>query len=743
MNVEKINDFIDVWADSINLKDKQYIDLVKEDIIKRCKMYEKIFPEIKVDEDECSQYIIKPVNGKYSLDDFLLNRLLNGIREFDYKGSSEDTNWADYDSYRRKLSVDINLITTEVEKVQKKYNILVGKQKDIANKSVEHELGHCLKTRFDNGYNTHNTTLNERYTILINNLQSYKNGIYKDSINDVEDIKNKHYSNKTKVGIRKKGHYTYNLEAMDETLNEVEALDLNNNEVEDIWPLSDNERKSTNSGNYINVYNFMSGYKHSTGYGKILKSLLGEKESFIAEYIDPAKVFLEFDKEYAEIANEIFGLDGENTTASIYISNEFKNLNDMRSYNENIMLKLDEFFAKCYEKKISKLLENNNGQLTQEQKEAILSEINEFSQRMTFNKDEEKNNSLKHNIIFNNIKSRMNQLEREQVSEKSRNDTQERMQFVQRFLDLYDNTETEYQQETRLELETGSIQRVLDIVGKKDMQISDLIDVRYIDIDETGENRPEYTAKQFSAMARLLKAAEGLNNDKDVNPNGVNYLEQFTAVPQIKNILLAMSQDFKYEGTYLHQLRDEYKKSESVGDISDLSSLEEVSDDDTTVSHKLNKTMGTTYEQRTEQQTKTASQSFRDSVSSRTSRSIPQKAQPNKTPSQSFRESVSQETTKQGISEEREQQTKTASQKFRDRMEKLRSDKKTGMTDVKKSQEDIGLRKERGILIRQNLFGQLDEDGKRRLEEINRLLNIKNVNVQQFEANKRRQGQSR
>ena len=85
----------------------------------------------------------------------------------------------------------------------------------------------------------------------------------------------------------------------------------------------------------------------------------------------------------------------------------------------------------------------------------------------------------------------MNQLEREQVSEKSRNDTQERMQFVQRFLDLYDNTETEYQQETRLELETGSIQRVLDIVGKKDMQISDLIDVRYIDIDETGENRPE------------------------------------------------------------------------------------------------------------------------------------------------------------------------------------------------------------------------------------------------------------
>lgn len=329
--------------------------------------------------------------------------------------------------------------------------------------------------------------------------------------------------------------------------------------------------------------------------------------------------------------------------------------------------------------------------------------------------------------------SLLNEIEKDKLS----------LQFVQSFLDLYDNTETEYQQETRLELESGSIQRVLDIVGKKGMQISDLIDVRYIDIDGTGERRPEYTAKQFSAMARLLKAAEGLNNDKDVNPNGVNYLEQFTAVPQIKNILLAMSQDFKYEGTYLHQLRDEYKKSKSVGDIPDSSTLEEVSDDETTVSHKLNKTMGITYEQREVQQAKTSSQSFRESVASKTSRTIPQKVQTNKTTSQSFRESVANDTKKQGISEESEQQTKTSSQSFRDSLYKARSTEKTGITDVKKSQENMGLRKERGILVRQSLQGQLDEDGKRRLEEINRLLNIKNVNVQQFEANKRRQGQSR
>ena len=166
-------------------------------------------------------------------------------------------------------------------------------------------------------------------------------------------------------------------------------------------------------------------------------------------------------------------------------------------------------------------------------------------------------------------------------------------------------------------------------------------------------------------------------------------------------------------------------------------------DDETTVSHKLNKTMGTTYEQRAEQQAKTSSQSFRESVASKTSRTIPQKAQPNKTASQSFRESVARDTTKQSISEESEQQTKTSSQSFRDSLYKARTTEKTGITDIKKSQKEIGLRTERGNLIRQSLQGQLDEDGKRRLEEINRLLNIKNINVQQFEANKRRQGQSR
>ena len=36
-------------------------------------MYEQTFPTISTKDDSCNAYIIKPVNGQYSFEDFLLN----------------------------------------------------------------------------------------------------------------------------------------------------------------------------------------------------------------------------------------------------------------------------------------------------------------------------------------------------------------------------------------------------------------------------------------------------------------------------------------------------------------------------------------------------------------------------------------------------------------------------------------------------------------------------------------------
>ena len=187
--------------------------------------------------------------------------------------------------------------------------------------------------------------------------------------------------------------------------------------------------------------------------------------------------------------------------------------------------------------------------------------------------------------------------------------------------------------------------------------------------------------------------------------------------------------------------------SEKTGNISN-EETKEATEDDTTVSHKLNKIMGTTYEQITAQQTKTASQSFRESVSQVSTKKTtykPRTTQQNRSVSQSFRESISQDSSKESThTEEAMQQTKTPSQSFRQSLNKTRSDRRTGMRDVEKSKNDIALRREKTRLTLQNSMGQLDEEGKIRLEEINRMLNIKNINLQQYDkTQKRTNGQNR
>ena len=83
MNKEKISDFVDVWAETVGLKETRYINVIKNDILKRCAMYEKEISTISTKDDSCDSYIIKPVNESYSLEDFFLNRLMLGLRKID------------------------------------------------------------------------------------------------------------------------------------------------------------------------------------------------------------------------------------------------------------------------------------------------------------------------------------------------------------------------------------------------------------------------------------------------------------------------------------------------------------------------------------------------------------------------------------------------------------------------------------------------------------------------------------
>jgi len=374
---------------------------------------------------------------------------------------------------------------------------------------------------------------------------------------------------------------------IDELLNETEALELtNSNDVHEIWPLQDENGKDSSSGNYVNVYNYLSGYSPFTGYGPILKSLLGKENTFRAEYISSVDIFRQFDQEYADIVQDVWGLDPQQYPPMKCLFLDFDDIRSRKHFNEDIMLKLDEFFAKCYERKIDKIMTQSNGNLSPELREATLKEIETFQARLTTNNDPNKRDALTHNVIFNNIRTRMNELSLQtsqpeiiedgklQQQEDVKQDNQQsekadssKMKFVKGFIQAYDDTEEEYQYEKRANDDVMDIKRLREIIetnGMNRMLTSDL-DGKWIGVPSDEDFKVQYSQKQVSAMARLLKVAQLLTESRKLNPEGRNYLEEFINLPDIDYKLKQMKEDFKDEDSYMYDLRQRARENRANG----------------------------------------------------------------------------------------------------------------------------------------------------------------------------------
>lgn len=411
---EKISDFIDIWANTIGLRDITYINIIKSDIYKRYIMYKDVAPYISVNQDSCDAYIIKPIDGKYSLEDFLLNRLMLGLREIDISGALEG-NSGEYTADYKSLDISIEVINKYVDDKSKRHIGLKGKNSKIVTKTFEHELGHCVKSRYTNGCSAPlggGRGQDEIYRNLVRNILSYKNGKYANMIKNVSELNFEETSKKIKTGIgdsKKRYEYDYRFSFLDELLNESESLLLtNSNEVHEIGYLVDDNNRISGSRNYVNIYNYLSGYRSFTGYGDILRALIGKKDLFYAEYISSEEILEKFNEEYSDIAKEVFNVDTKKIPPLKCIFILCSDLIDhKKAFNEEIMLSLDLFFAKCYEKKINKQLFENDKKPGQETCNEILNEIELFQQKLTRNPDEEKMKALEHNIIFNNIKNKI------------------------------------------------------------------------------------------------------------------------------------------------------------------------------------------------------------------------------------------------------------------------------------------------------------------------------------------------
>lgn len=139
--------------------------------------------------------------------------------------------------------------------------------------------------------------------------------------------------------------------------------------------------------------------------------------------------------------------------------------------------------------------------------------------------------------------------------------------FVEGFISAYNITEEEYQKEKRIADEEFDIDRVKQIIetkGLNRMLTSDL-DGKWIGTPSDPNFKVQYSQKQVSAMARLLKAAEKLTNDKQLNPEGKNYLAAFVNVPDIDYKLRQLREDFNDENSYMAELRQKARACRKRG----------------------------------------------------------------------------------------------------------------------------------------------------------------------------------
>ena len=427
----KTNDLLDCYFETMGISDKKIITYIKNGISNRINKYSNFFDTISLSDDNYQNYPIKSEDGHYTLEDFLLNRLFQGLRNITFRKDTSTTS-CEYTPKNRTIYFSQEMITKNIlTKIEKFPNELKSMFVDIILATVfDHELGHALKTQFQGGYKLRADNLqkmqetllsilqsslgNEKaldifsslssnkvmssddlYIKLLENLSTIKNGQYASMILNPNELIDA-YSYDIGTGIDKNNNTKEKkLTYLDEILQEVESMD--NNEFYEIPQAKIN---IGNNGNYINAFHLFSGYNPILGYGKALALLLGIEDTFRATYLNPSPIFNKFNNKYKDISQEIF----QNDLSPITNINESLN-KIISTKDEEEYLRLDLFIAKCYELKINTIISKN----TNEDKDKIMKDIESIQQRLTINDNQNINDNLPHNRIFNRLKLKFKQ----------------------------------------------------------------------------------------------------------------------------------------------------------------------------------------------------------------------------------------------------------------------------------------------------------------------------------------------
>lgn len=368
MNFEQKLDIVINEITSVYNLNNEQANLIKQNIIKRVKMYRNISPNFTNDE-------VKIVANSSDIGDFFINRLVTNIRNYDFdqtynrdntlKGAYTSKNQALYvGNYKFIEDITLDKLKNRIQNVDTE--MLRKASLNVFN----HELGHALQTSFKGKYGNNDN----KYMQLINNLSTkYPNEFKLQATEEVLNTMQKGMIVTRKDDKSKDARNFYSKNAyithLDEIFNEDEALRITGvNQPQFSYDMGNGFSK--------NIYNYQSSNYKITSYGKMMKIIMGEKLTFKAMYEDSIVAY-EFFDQFKDISDKIY--HGKPPMFNI-----LESLNKIKSESSlNESLKLDLFLTICLQRRVAHDLKNPN--LTQDDIDKIKNYTSEFNSQMTKN----------------------------------------------------------------------------------------------------------------------------------------------------------------------------------------------------------------------------------------------------------------------------------------------------------------------------------------------------------------------
>lgn len=348
MNKIKVDYCVDTFARCMGLNAYMRNILIEymQNIIAK---YERVFPDgIDASLDK-NVYFIKPVDGKYSIEDFLLNRMFRNIRCIipEY-----------YDSGRIAVySPNLSKIGYSEKKVYmtlihsfmnyKDIRRFVLKHKDTLGDTyfkhvIEHEVGHALKTIYMGNYDCR---FEDDYRMLYEELSSFDQ--YSEILTPYHELEKSksedNYQMTYASGLHCYSEKFASYIDLNEIVNEAETMECSGYVI--------NLKNYLLDGGYIQFRNM--GTKYNANYGDMFRVLFGEKNIFLTMYVNPKKGIEVFNNLYNDVLRAFYKSD---KCACEILNSAVKRT----YYNTKHILKLDEAFVRCLEAKINRCFDDPN-----------------------------------------------------------------------------------------------------------------------------------------------------------------------------------------------------------------------------------------------------------------------------------------------------------------------------------------------------------------------------------------------